>query len=171
MIDETLSIEPVLDEPLVAALPAGHSLSARPTVSVRELATDPFILFPRSEGPGFYDQILSFCHHSGFSPRVVQEASQMQTILSLVAAGVGAALIPASVQSLQERDIVYKRLREPAPRTGIAIAWRQHGKLPVVDAFLTTVRDWSRAHRSTRDVPVRRVGGEHASRRRQRNRR
>jgi DNA-binding transcriptional LysR family regulator len=104
--DETLSIEAVLDEPLVVALREDHPLAARAKVPARALASEGFVIFPRPQGPGFYDQILSFCHAAGFSPRVVQEATQMQTILSLVAGGLGVALIPASVRSLCDRGVL-----------------------------------------------------------------
>lgn len=92
--DETLSIEAVLEEPLLVALREGHPLDVRARVPARALASEGFVMFPRGQGPGFYDQILSFCHAAGFSPRVVQEATQMQTILSLVAGDLGCRVDP-----------------------------------------------------------------------------
>ncbi len=141
--DEALSIEPVLQEPLILALPEGHPLAGQLQVSVRKLAGEPFIVFPRDLGSGFYDQILSFCHRAGFSPKVAQEAGQMQTILSLVAAGMGVALIPASVQVLHSAGVVYKALRERTPKTGIAVAWRPDDKSPALSEFLDVVREIS----------------------------
>jgi DNA-binding transcriptional LysR family regulator len=139
--DKALRFETVLQESLILALPKGHPLSNKPLVSVRALANEPFIIFPRDQGSGFFDQIVSFCHRAGFSPKVVQEASQMQTILSLVASGLGVALIPSSVQSLHSSGVVYKSLRERAPKTGIAVAWRPEGKSPVLSEFLGVVRE------------------------------
>jgi DNA-binding transcriptional LysR family regulator len=139
--EEELMVETVLREPLILALPSGHPLTSRNRIPLALLADEPFILFPRLHGPSFHDQIVSLCHGAGFSPKVVQEASQMQTILSLVAAGIGVALIPASVQSLRNEDVLYRRLREPTPGTGLAIAWRRSGTSPALEQFINVVRE------------------------------
>ncbi|MCI0419294.1 MAG: LysR family substrate-binding domain-containing protein, partial [Acidobacteria bacterium] len=111
------------------------------------LAEERFILFPRSHGAGFHDQIVSLCHQSGFSPKVVQEATQMQTILSLVAAGIGVALIPASVQSLRNEGVHYKPIRERTPVTGIALAWLRDSNSPVMDHFIEVAKAVARVAR------------------------
>lgn len=139
--EEAFGVQPVLYEPIIVALPEGHPLAREPQVPARRLTSEPFILFPRNEGTPFYDQILSFCHRAGFSPKVVQEASQMQTILSLVAAGMGVALIPASVRSLHSAGVIYKALRERSPKTGIVVAWRREDSFPALSEFLDVVRE------------------------------
>ncbi|MCI0417855.1 MAG: LysR substrate-binding domain-containing protein, partial [Acidobacteria bacterium] len=68
--DAALSFETVLKEALVLAIPKGHHLSKKAKVPLRWLAEERFILFPRSHGAGFHDQIVSLCHQSGFSPKV-----------------------------------------------------------------------------------------------------
>ncbi len=142
--DQVITAEPVLRERLVLALPAGHRLAQQSPVSLRALSQEPFILFPRNQGQSFYDRIVSLCHKAGFSPRVAQEATQMQTILSLVAAGIGVALIPESVQSLRGAGVVYQPLRERAPETGLALAWRRDDDSAVLANFLNVVREEAR---------------------------
>lgn len=139
--DDALTSEAILKESLILAVPEGHRLSKGPKVWLARLADEPFVLFPRSHGSGFYDQILASCHQAGFSPRVVQEASQMQTILSLVVAGVGVALIPDSVQSLRREGIRYLPLRDRTPGTGIAIARLRDSSSPVIEHFLRVARE------------------------------
>jgi DNA-binding transcriptional LysR family regulator len=138
--DEALSSETLLNETLVLAIPKGHRLSDKANISLRSLADEAFILFPRSDGPGFHDLILSLCHQSGFSPRVVQEAAQMQTILSLVAGGIGVALVPQSVQTLRREGVRYKHLRERVPETGIALAWLRDSKSPAIEHFVESAK-------------------------------
>ncbi|MCI0718780.1 MAG: LysR substrate-binding domain-containing protein, partial [Acidobacteria bacterium] len=145
--DAALSFETVLKEALVLAIPKGHHLSKKAKVPLRSLADERFILFPRSHGAGFHDQIVSLCHQSGFSPKVVQEATQMQTILSLVAAGIGVALIPASVQSLRNEGVHYKPIRERTPVTGIALAWLRDSNSPVMDHFIEVAKAVARVAR------------------------
>lgn len=131
-------------EPLLAALPSAHALARRRgPVPMARLADQPFILFPRELAPGLYDDIVSFCRSAGFSPRVEQEAVQMQTIVSLVSADMGVALIPASLVHLGRTGVTYKPLREAAPLTEIGIAWRRDDPLATLHLFLATARRFS----------------------------
>ena len=144
--DGRIAYRAVHREPLLAALPARHPLARRRgLVSMASLADQPFILFPRELAPGLYEDIVSFCRSAGFSPRVEQEAVQMQTILSLVSAEMGVALIPASLVHLGRTGVTYKALREPAPLTEIDIAWRRDDSLPTLQLFLATAAHFAPA--------------------------
>jgi len=139
--DERLAVLPLLREPLVAALPAQHPLArGRGALALARLRDMPFILFPRHMAQGLYDDIVSFCRQAGFSPRVEQEAVQMQTIVSLVSSGLGVALIPASLRHLARTGVVYRSLRETGPSTEIALAWRMRDTRPALQRFLEAVR-------------------------------
>ena len=132
---------PVLHEPLVAALPEGHPLARkRGAIELASLAEAPFIITPRHMAPGLYDDIVSFCHASGFSPRITQEAIQMQTVISLVSAEMGVALIPHSLQNLQRTGVVYKSLKENSPLSEIRLAWRRNDQQPALQLFLRLAR-------------------------------
>jgi DNA-binding transcriptional LysR family regulator len=138
--DGRLATRALLSEPLVAALPESHPLArGRGPLSVARLADSPFILFPRHMAPGLYDDVVSFCRQAGFSPRVEQEAVQMQTIISLVSAGLGVAMIPASMRNLGRTGVVYRNLREPSPQTEILVAWRKGETAPALVRFLESV--------------------------------
>jgi DNA-binding transcriptional LysR family regulator len=139
--DQNLDTVPLLREALVAALPERHPLArARGSFSLARLADSPFILFPRHMAPGLYDDVVSFCRSVGFSPRVEQEAVQMQTIVSLVSAGLGVALIPASMRNLGRTGVVYRSLRETSPQTEILAAWRRGETAPALVRFLESVQ-------------------------------
>jgi DNA-binding transcriptional LysR family regulator len=140
--DEMLAIETILSEQFVVALPEHHALSALPHLSLRALSSEPIILFPRHLGPGFYDQIVSMCHEAGFSPNVVQEAIEMQTIVSLVAAEIGVAIVPASLQYLRRVGVIYKNIEDAKdiPAAEIAMIWRKEDTSPILQAFLRVAR-------------------------------
>ncbi len=141
-VEETLfSTETIFREMLVLALPEGHPLANQPKVSVASLCCEPFILFSRTLGPGLYDAIISLCQQAGFSPTVAQEAREMQTIVSLVAAEMGVAIVPASLQHLQRTKVVYKALQEPTPEVAINMIWQRHNTSPTVQRFLGVVKD------------------------------
>jgi DNA-binding transcriptional LysR family regulator len=152
MPDDALQTETLLQEALVVALPAHHPLAPLPLISVRALATEPFILFPVKHAPGFYHQIIGFCLDAGFIPKIVQEAIEMQTIVSLVAAGMGVSLVPASLMNLQRADVVYKALMEKTPLVELAMVWRTEDSSPVLRQFLAVAREVSREIKAREEV-------------------
>jgi DNA-binding transcriptional LysR family regulator len=138
-IEGSLIVKPILREALVLAVPKGHALARLRTVPVRSLAKAPFIRFPRHMAPGLYDQIDSMCSRAGFRPGVVQEALQIQTTISLVAAGLGVAIVPGSIESLHPEQVVYRPLIRPAAMTEMGIAYDGENNSPVLGAFLGVV--------------------------------
>jgi DNA-binding transcriptional LysR family regulator len=135
-----LSVECLLHEPLVLALPENHPFSAQTQLSLSTLANELFILFPAKMGPVFYEQIIHSCQQAGFRPKVAQEAVQMQTIVGLVAAGLGIAIVPASMQNFHRSGVIYRPLQEQIPKTGLYLTWRQQDSSPVISAFLNLAR-------------------------------
>lgn len=140
IIEPGLSVECILKESLVLALPETHPLSAETKVSLSNLADESFILFPAKLGPIFYEQIINVCQQAGFHPKVAQEAVQMQTIIGLVAAGLGIAFVPASLQNFHRNGVIYRPLQEQTPTTGLYLTWRQYDSSPVIGAFLSSAR-------------------------------
>ena len=137
--DDGFSVEPIFEEALMVALPENHALANQSEVSLRSLAHESFIMIPRNVAPGLYDPIISSCQQAGFSPIVAQEAIQMQTIVSLVAAEMGVAIVPASLQQLQRPGIVYKAIAESTPKVTIAMIWHPDSSA-IVQRFLEVVR-------------------------------
>lgn len=146
--DSRLSLEYILQEPLVVALPETHPLATETAVSIGSLANESFILFPRPLGPGLYDQIVSFCEQANFSPKVMQEAIQMQTIIGLISAEMGVALVPASLQSLQRAGVVYRPLQSATPQVETAMVWRPDSTSSVLREFLQVVRHYVNQRRN-----------------------
>jgi len=108
------------DERLWIALPNAHPLATRKRLRLGQLRNEPFILYPRANGSLLYDSIIAGCQHAGFSPRVVQEAPQMASMVSLVAAGVGVTLVPESVRQLRPAGVRYVPISGPGP---VATLW------------------------------------------------
>lgn len=138
--DPALQSEIVLDESLIVALPAEHRLAGQQRISIKTLAEEAFVMFPRWQGLVLHDLIVRFCLAHGVTPRIAQEASQTHAVLGLVSAGIGIALVPYSSQRMGLPNVVYRRLKEPTPPVYTAVAWRRNDASPVVAAFLNTVR-------------------------------
>lgn len=102
-----LSLDILCEEELVLAVPAEHPLARRKRVRLEELRAEAFVAFPFAEGPGYSGVILAACQRAGFFPRVVQEAAQMQSIVTLVAGHLGVAIVPRAMTRVQARGVVY----------------------------------------------------------------
>jgi DNA-binding transcriptional LysR family regulator len=130
----------LLQEPLVAALPSGHPLTRNRRVRTQSLAREPFVMFQRSPGLVLHDIVLKFCLQQGFSPHVVQEASQTHAVIGLVSAGIGVALVPSSAQEIRLRGVELRPLAERSPQVGTALAWRSDDDSPALKAFIATAK-------------------------------
>src|SRR5207302_9503305 len=104
-------------------------------------AAETFILYRRPGGPGLYDTIIAACHGAGFSPLVGQEAPRILSTLSLVAAGLGVSLVPASLRRLHMDGVVFRRLSaETRPQAPLNLAHRRGETSAVVRRFVALVR-------------------------------
>jgi len=140
-----LLVQPVLEEPMVAALPAGHHLAAAgqdgKALPVAALAGEAFILYRRPTGPGLYDAIVVACGAAGFSPSVVQEAPRLPATLSLVAAGLGISVVPASMRRLAVAGVTYRELDAcPGLSAPLHLTLRRTGLTAAVARFRAVVR-------------------------------
>jgi DNA-binding transcriptional LysR family regulator len=136
-----LEYMPVLREPLILAAPEGTmALQGRPSADLAALTDLPLIIFPRRLAPAFHDAILACFHESGVTPQIGQEAIQMQTIIGLVSAGMGIALVPQSVSNLKRSGVEYKPLAKPTALVETGLAWRRDNPSPVLIAFLDLLR-------------------------------
>ena len=138
---ESLTVRVIGREPLVVVLPRLHRLARQRRIAMEALAGEPFLQIPRRVAPGFYDQFIGICSRAGFSPRVVQEARSTQTIVSLVAGGMGVSIVPASMRNLQRTGVVYRPLKPPVPTSDLAVMWRPDDESPSLRRFLEIVRE------------------------------
>jgi DNA-binding transcriptional LysR family regulator len=136
-----LDYSPVLSEPLIVAAPKGlASLRDKARVALKDLGDMPLIIFPRRIAPAFHDAIVSCFRDAGLTPHIGQEAIQMQTIVGLVSAGMGIALVPQSVSNLKRPGVEYKPLLDKTPLIETGLAWRRDNPSPVLRAFLQLLR-------------------------------
>lgn len=103
------------NETLVAAFPIDHPLaSGVGAVSLKELAGEPQIIYPRSPRPSYADQVISLFRDNAIDPRIAHEARELQIAIGLVAAEEGIAIVPESVRRARSHDIAYRDLVERA---------------------------------------------------------
>ena len=134
---DLLAYRRVLAEPLVLAAPENAAaLQSDGPLPLQAVVDLPLIIFPRRIAPSFHDAILGCYHDAGLTPRIGQEAIQMQTIVGLVSAGMGIALVPQSVSNLKRPGVTYRALSGTTAVIETGLAWRRDNSSPVLRAFL-----------------------------------
>ncbi|AMO75781.1 MULTISPECIES: LysR family transcriptional regulator [Pseudomonas] len=121
--DPAIHQQVLREDPLVAVLPTGHPLLGAP-VSLQRLSREPFVLYPANPRPSYADHVLALFANHGLGIRVAQWANELQTAIGLVAAGLGVALVPASVQQQHRPDIGYVAVLEPEAVSPIVLSRR-----------------------------------------------
>jgi DNA-binding transcriptional LysR family regulator len=135
---DRLVVRPVLDERLVLA--TGPRSPWNAAVGLRSVAAEPFLIISRSRSASFYDHALSVCAAAGFAPRIVQEANELFTVLSLVGAGLGVSLVPRSAALMHLPGVRFRELTLPEAACNIAVAGRRAaGHAPLIRQFADLV--------------------------------
>jgi DNA-binding transcriptional LysR family regulator len=132
--------ETVLREEIVVALPESSALAERDEIDLDALRGKPLVLLSRTTSPGVRATLEAATRQFGGEAQLVQEAAEIQTVIGLVAGGVGFSLVPGSVRSLARRGVAYRRLTD-GPSIELALAWRVEDRSPVLGAFRDVVRE------------------------------
>jgi DNA-binding transcriptional LysR family regulator len=141
--EEDISTLPLRSEPLVAVVPAHHRLADRPSIPLADLAEEPFVIHPSRHRSSMYDLVLAACGRAGFAPAQVLEVGETATLVVLVAAGHGVALVPASVQSLHVEGVTYVPLAG-TEAVDLVLARRARRDSAAVDQVAAVIEDCAR---------------------------
>jgi DNA-binding transcriptional LysR family regulator len=145
-----LATERLVSEPLIIIFPRGHRFGRYRRVPWRRLADEPYIALTAQSAPAFQAVVANACRDAGIVLRIRHEVDHPQTLLALVAAGIGISLVPASVQGGKRTGIDYRGLRPIGPALKTRLAWRRDRKSPLVEASLGVVRELRVAPRRRR---------------------
>jgi DNA-binding transcriptional LysR family regulator len=130
--------------PLVAAIPADHPMAQSTSLSLSDLKSEAFIMYPRRAGTGIYWQVMELCTAAGFRPRVVKEVLESSTIIGLVAAGVGIAIVPADMNCIRFSEVIYRRLADPGAYTTLHLAQRENDRSEPLHALYKVLKHYAR---------------------------
>lgn len=142
--DELEALE-LFAEPLTVLLPAGHPLAQQQAgIQLAQLAAESFVYFPRTYGTGLYDQLLRLARAAGFTPHIVQEASEAMTLIGLVATGLGVTVLPSSFGRMHIDGVVSRTLLDPGATTAICLVRRRDEQSPLVQRFSALLQQETR---------------------------
>ncbi|KMO43100.1 LysR family transcriptional regulator [Methylobacterium variabile] len=126
-------------ETVGVALPAGHRLAARDRIALQDLRDEPYVSL-RLRDSRFATSLWDACLAAGFVPRLTQQVVESASLVNLVAAGLGVALVPESIGALPRPDIVYRPLADPAPVADVCALYKAPAT-PVAENFLALMRE------------------------------
>jgi len=128
-------------EPFHAAVPADHPLTRRRIVPLSALRHQPFVFFPRHLAPAYHDVVTAMCRQAGFSPDVRHECVEYQTMLSLVAAGLGVTVVPVSVRNLARSGVAFRPLGGTKAMAELTLLYRPAQQSNALEAFIAIARE------------------------------
>lgn len=134
---DDITLRPLDVEPLVLAVPADHRLAAEPVVAMTDLRSEPFVAYSARDS-AVNEAVLRSCRAAGFVPHREHEAPGTAVLLALVAAGLGIAVVPASVRALPLDGVVFRDLLD-AGSVELALAHRTDEENPVVEAVIAVI--------------------------------
>jgi len=131
-----LEILPVMEDVFLVAVPHLHPLAGREAIHLKELAGEPMVMFPQRGSPLFHSRIMAMCERAGFTPNVVQQATQIHTVAGLVGAGIGLAIIPGTGRNLHPRGVRFLAILDRPEPVHVALGWlRSKEDTPAVRSF------------------------------------
>lgn len=135
---DRLVVETLAREMLLLVTSSDHPGGG--TLSLADVAGEPFVLFPRHTSPVLHDSIIGACRRAGFSPDIVQQATSWSAVSSLVAAGIGVTVAPASARLLQIPGLVFHEIAGTEGGAELNCAWLEGALRPAAGNFLAAVR-------------------------------
>ena len=120
---EDLTIQPIFSETLSLVLPAGHPLTGSHHIQLSDLAKEPFIGFCRECAPGLFDSIIGLCNRAGFSPQIIHDSSQINSVIRLVESGMGYSIVPTSVKHGYNVHVWFYELKDYPERAELALVY------------------------------------------------
>ncbi|KYP80657.1 hypothetical protein AYW79_10250 [Ferroacidibacillus organovorans] len=139
-----LRVETLYRDRAVLAVPKMHPSSHRAVMRLSDLGGESWVLLARSTWSGFYDEILAKCSDAGFDPNIELTAAEFQTVLGVVAAGLGISIVPSSAAIFKREDVVFIPLEGEVPTIEMSIAWRAADDSAQIRQFLDVTRKMAR---------------------------
>lgn len=128
----------LVEEEFIVALPTGHPLAKHSTIRLAQLADYPFLDMSRRSNQNYYELVHGILATARVQPNVVQQASDMHTLLCLIGSGLGLALVPSSMRSSPIKHVTYRSISDPTPRTNMRLVWRTENASLVLPKLVQT---------------------------------
>ena len=152
--------ERVYRDRVVAALPARHALAGSREISLEQLADEDWVFLTRRSSPEVVDEFTLLCANAGFSPRIINEATRVQTVFTMIAAGIGVSVTPSYIRRFNPPGVTFVPIRPEPPPIDLVVARPPGEPPPTVAAFLDMLRQQLPRIRRRYAYRRRRIAGE-----------
>jgi DNA-binding transcriptional LysR family regulator len=132
--------ERVYRDRVVAALPARHALAGSREISLEQLADEDWVFLSRRTSPEVVDEFTLLCANAGFSPRIINEAARIQTVFTMIAAGIGVSVTPSYIRRFNPPGVTFVPIHPEPPPIDLVVARPLGEPPPTVAAFLDILR-------------------------------
>ncbi|MFC5604360.1 LysR family transcriptional regulator [Sporosarcina koreensis] len=130
----------VAEYPFKVVLPVDHPLAKEGGgIDLIDLKEENFIMTPREIGSAYYDSIINICNKAGFSPRIRKKTHELQTVIPLVSANMGVAILPEMLGYFKREEVVFLPINNCDVTLKNCIAWNKEARSPLIDLFLEIV--------------------------------
>jgi DNA-binding transcriptional LysR family regulator len=146
-LEAALAVETAWQEPLVAALARDHALAKASRIDLSRLKDERLVLWHRDIASRLHDEVIAACAVVGFEPRIAQRTVRLSTVVSMVASGVGYALVPASAAQPAAKTVVFRPLAGIRTAVPMSFVWRRKDVAPALAPFMAAIRE-AKAHTS-----------------------
>lgn len=130
-----LKSEVIQQDPILAVLPKNHPAASTGSVDLRDLANEPFVLSSRETSPAVFDRVIELCSEAGFSPRIASISTVWSSVVLMVQAGEGIALLPLNRQQVRNRDLTFSPLKAKNASVEFVMAWSPQHDNPLNRSF------------------------------------
>ena len=137
---EDLTVDIILRDRLVVAMPRNHPLAKRRLIPVRALADETIIIFPRHLNAKRHDLIIGMCRGAGFSPRFMHEVDSIQITMELVSKGLGVSVMRPPPFEILKAGVVFRKLHH-SPILETAVVFRRSSRSSLVDDFVGVAKE------------------------------
>ena len=134
-------------EPFLCCLPQGHALAKSRRIDLARLQGEAFVMFSRAASPDYYERVLAICSDAGFYPDVRHEVRHWLSVVSLVAQGLGVALVPAALRNSAIPGAVFIPIQSSSARSEVFCVWPTANDAAGLAAFLQVARQLATAAR------------------------
>lgn len=129
-----IEVRPMKETHFMAALPEKHPLAIKSPLYLSDMADETFIITPKSAGALYYEMVMGVFQNADFTPNIAVQASDLQTVLALVAGGMGVALTPTSTNPYS--GVVKRKVEDMDLTIQVSLAWRKDNRSEILDKFL-----------------------------------
>lgn len=132
---QTIEMLPIMKDHFLLAVPRKHRFASRNSIHLRELNHESVIMFSKPSSPLFHARITAMCQEAEITLEVAQHATQIHTIVGLVGAGIGIAIVPGIARNLRSRNVSYPSILDDIQPVDVALAWSKGKRTPTAQSF------------------------------------